>query len=465
MHRICTKWTWWLALTGVVTGSVLGQVEKPSVQTSIQARRARILEIAERYRSHVWRASQKHRFHGIDKSGTRVDTPDKSYRKDGFKTDGSPNTGIPYKWGGFSSIEQFDRGLELGFYAGHLPRRGSSASSAQALGVDCSGLVSRCWDLPSKESTRSLGHLCYRLDGYADLLPGDAINLFDKHVMLFKDFVGKGKQRVRVIESAGVGVRERVISVNRLKKAGFLPLRYRPLDPRWVGVDFQSPSFRAAGKPASKEEVATSDEPGSWRAAQRTEKAPGMGLISELLRRSRAGQWVRYETRLSGGKSAPASKALIRIVSRAAARIHDGAIEIQEYTQIGDRTKATSASHRLDSKPAHWLMAFPAIGMALEGMHITQSKVLDGSYLLGNRRVEAWRVDAHLEGKLLVRSRRYPVGLDIECFVSKEVPLYGILRARYDMTAHLGENAKGEKRVSRMTLTYRLKDFFDPGSK
>ena len=58
----------------------------------------------------MWSARPENVFHGLDKNKNRVDTPDSKYREGGFKV-GEQNSGIPYKWGGFSAIEEFDEGI------------------------------------------------------------------------------------------------------------------------------------------------------------------------------------------------------------------------------------------------------------------------------------------------------------------------------------------------------------------
>ena len=86
--------------------------------------RDEILATARRYAEHKWSANSKHVFHGKDGNGIQVDTPDKDYRADGFVV-GKENVGIPYKWGGFSSIEEFDKGIAADMIAAHLPKQGS----------------------------------------------------------------------------------------------------------------------------------------------------------------------------------------------------------------------------------------------------------------------------------------------------------------------------------------------------
>src|SRR5262245_58797475 len=198
-----------------------------------QARRAAILAVARSYVAHQWRASEANVFHGLDAEGVRVDTPDGGYVKDGWRPDGSLNTGVPYQWGGFSSLAEFDDGVRAGQFAGHAPADERSGASYRAVGVDCSGLVSRAWDLPYKRSTATLPALCYGLASWDELLPGDIADHPNHHVMLFVEFVASDRKTLRVIEADIPAVHETTVTVEELEKVGYRPMRYKPLDPRW----------------------------------------------------------------------------------------------------------------------------------------------------------------------------------------------------------------------------------------
>lgn len=91
------------------------------------------------------------------------------------------NARIPYKWGGFSTIQQFDTGLLNGKYAGDINTDGVSY---YAEGVDCSGFVSRCWQLSYHSSTSDMPNITTQYSNWDDLKPGDVIHKVG-HVRLF----------------------------------------------------------------------------------------------------------------------------------------------------------------------------------------------------------------------------------------------------------------------------------------
>ncbi|MBN2375209.1 MAG: hypothetical protein JXD22_02320 [Sedimentisphaerales bacterium] len=241
MHKGTSNNSFWRALTAIqfllgififviLIGGCASDKVKPFGSGAIQERRARILEIAESYLIHEWRASEKNVFHGMDPNGVLINTPDIAFDEDGWFSDGRVNVGIPYMWGGYSTIKGFDQGIAEGKYAGNIPKNRSAGTSLYCVGVDCSGYVSRCWELEEQQSTRSIGRFCIELDSYEELLPGDIANSYDRHVVLFKEFVDDTHDKIRVYEATPPKVIESIYSVEKLKSNGYKPLRYKKLD-------------------------------------------------------------------------------------------------------------------------------------------------------------------------------------------------------------------------------------------
>ena len=106
------------------------------------------------------------------------------------------NAKIPYMWGGFSTLTQFKEGLQIGKYAGDINTAGVSN---YAVGVDCSGFVSRCWNLSYHSSTSDMPYITKQYSSWDDLKPGDAIHKVG-HVRLFVNRTSDGA--LRVIESS-----------------------------------------------------------------------------------------------------------------------------------------------------------------------------------------------------------------------------------------------------------------------
>ena len=198
--------------------------------------RSETLEIARSFAEHRWEASEKNVLHGPDKSRVEVHTPDAGEtRARESWTVGATNTGVPYKWGGFDSLASFDAGIRAGKAAGDLyssekRRKADAAVSAHAVGIDCSGFISRCWKLPKKYGTATLPSLCKPLASPAELRPGDIMNTAGSHVILFARWLDDAKTRALFYEAEPYS---KVIAseheIASLVESGFKPWRYRQM--------------------------------------------------------------------------------------------------------------------------------------------------------------------------------------------------------------------------------------------
>lgn len=184
-----------------------------------------------------WTPRPAHRFHGLDSEGILVHTPDHQLAGHGlnngwWKPDQTMK-GMPYKWGGFDTPESFQRSLEKGRYAGDISTRekrrlGDHAVSKQTTGIDCSGFVSRCWNLPRPYSTKQLPSITTELASWDELKPGDIL-LNDRHVVLFARWEKSGKS-IYAYEAGPYPVwRVNAAALNRdmLLANGYAPRRYK----------------------------------------------------------------------------------------------------------------------------------------------------------------------------------------------------------------------------------------------
>jgi cell wall-associated NlpC family hydrolase len=203
--------------------------------------RQECLRTAEAYRTHRWTGSGANIMHGPDSRGVQVDTPDSTYQKPGavpgwWRT-GEVNEGVPYQWGGFCTLAEFDTGLRAGKAAGDVyssekRRLLDDAVSAQAVGIDCSGFISRCWKLTRSYSTRELAGLCVELKSWNELKPGDILNTFNAHCLLFAGWDDAEKTRIIAYETGSPPdwkVVSHSIDAKWLRSIGYRPLRYRKM--------------------------------------------------------------------------------------------------------------------------------------------------------------------------------------------------------------------------------------------
>ena len=177
--------------------------------------------------------------HGRDGASIEIHTPDRPGGHGDPLADcwqpGTTNTGVPYKWGGFDTPARFDAGVRAGRAAGDVytaekRRKGGAAVSAEAVGIDCSGFVSRCWGLAEKHSTSMLFGISERLASPDALKPADAMNAAEGHVLLFVRWLNGEKRRALFYESAPFcKTRASERDLAELTAAGYQPLRYRKI--------------------------------------------------------------------------------------------------------------------------------------------------------------------------------------------------------------------------------------------
>ena len=214
--------------------ALAGPATAPSQVTRMEA-----MATAEAYRTFKWVPTAANVLHGRDAARIRVDTPDAGYkpaeRFAGWWVPGLLNTGMPYKWGGFDTAETFLAGLSEGKAAGDVctpekRRLLDAAVSAHAVGIDCSGFVSRCWNLPRAYSTRTLTSLCDPVADFKELQPGDILNAPNSHVFLFKEWYARDRSRMLVYTTGTPPVWAVQVGPLRTKQMpplGYTAWRYR----------------------------------------------------------------------------------------------------------------------------------------------------------------------------------------------------------------------------------------------
>lgn len=214
------------------------------------------LAIAHNLSTHPWRPFAHNILHGKDPKGVIVHTPDASHEpsqpRKGWWIPGEINEGIPYKWGGFDSPASFDdaitRGLAAGDVSSPAKRQADNAAvSSYAAGLDCSGFVSRCLQLPTVHDTTQLPSVCAPLNDPSELQPGDILNIPRRHVLLTAGWAKPDQSWIYYYETGGSpdywkpGLKQ--APLDALLALGYQPLRYH-------GMARQSLPPRAGAKDA-----------------------------------------------------------------------------------------------------------------------------------------------------------------------------------------------------------------------
>ena len=196
------------------------------------------LQMAEAYRAHKWTPVAANCRHGPDSRGVRVDTPDITHNPPGkipgWWVPGKETEGVPYQWGGFCTIEEFDAGLKTGKAAGDVytdAKRSllDDAVTTEAVGIDCSGYISRLWKMPRSYSTRELPDFCDEI-AWSALKPGDILNTRNAHCLLFAGWDDHEHVKLLAYETGcppSWRVLSHAIDVQWLKSLGYRAYRYR----------------------------------------------------------------------------------------------------------------------------------------------------------------------------------------------------------------------------------------------
>lgn len=177
-----------------------------------------VIETALQYANYEWTATEQNVLHGFDPDGVPVDTPDVTWKGEvlrcGWWKVGVVNKGVAYGWGNASTIEEFDVGIAEGKLAGNVPEDKSRRGSRHTVGVDCSGLLTRCWDLPKKIATRDIPKVADKIP-LEEIRQGDVFAKVGSHVMFFIEFLDEEKKIVKIVDSTRstgkVSVREMAV--------------------------------------------------------------------------------------------------------------------------------------------------------------------------------------------------------------------------------------------------------------
>ncbi len=152
-----------------------------------QITRTQIMSNALPFVNFAWTTTSANIWNGAN-CGRAVYSPN-------WVTVGNHNTGMPYCWGGFSSINSYIAGMSSGKSAGDAcsccgSQGGCSGlgSTSCGAGCDCSGFVSRAWGLSYHCSTSCIPSISTAYSNYSQLLPGDCLNDAGSHVRLVRSY-------------------------------------------------------------------------------------------------------------------------------------------------------------------------------------------------------------------------------------------------------------------------------------
>jgi hypothetical protein len=171
--------------------------------------RSEVLVRAKSFAGHPWRATSSNSTASCSSSYKSVYSP-------------GDYVGLPYDWGGYMTLFEFDQQIAKGYGAGSYPDDGVLSCTA---GLDCSGYVSKCW-AAGHYSTSTMYKTSAEITP-AEVLPGDIYNQAGYHVALFSNTLASGFPVL--YESAGYNVHVNTTG-GWSYLSGYTPRRYNKIE-------------------------------------------------------------------------------------------------------------------------------------------------------------------------------------------------------------------------------------------
>ncbi len=242
--------------------------------------RADALATADSYIVCEWTGSSNNRTNGVETlSGASVETPSSNNYSGGWII--GTNTKVPYQWGGYSTLTEFESGIVSGQKAGDMQTSGldgnNAANYSDVEGVDCSGYVSRCWT-SGRYSTSTFHNVSTQLSSFDDLLPADAVNDAGSHIRLFVERNADGS--FLMAEAAGSGWACRYYSFSTSNLSNYAPIRYDNI----INVTVPTPKLVTSKLSVTKYQV-------NWDCSD-TASTEGHNIY----RYAEGGSWENYRT-------------------------------------------------------------------------------------------------------------------------------------------------------------------------
>lgn len=191
-----------------------------------QITRAEITANAEGYVNYSWTANTSNLWNGTSCNGKNV-------YKATWVTGAGNYTSMPYCWGGWSTTSQHNSAMGSGKSAGDVCSAGGGGCSGGGAGIscasghDCSGLVSRAWELGTKYGTTGIPDISTAYSSLSNVLPGDVTNLYGSHCRLVYEVYGNGN--IKVIEASGVDWKCSYRTYSPIDFNGYSPRYYNNL--------------------------------------------------------------------------------------------------------------------------------------------------------------------------------------------------------------------------------------------
>ncbi len=88
------------------------------------------------------------------------------------------------------------------------------------------------------------------------------------------------------------------------------------------------------------------------------------------------------------------------------------------------------------------LIAFGGFDQDFGKIRVVQSEVTQGECSIGERAFDSVRIRLQLKTSLLTRGIINPVAIDIDCILSEQIAVNGVVRCRFEVETDRGETSK-----------------------
>lgn len=156
-------------------GAVAGAVALFGASEALAISRSEVMARAQAFAYHPWTCGEQNLTASCSAGYESVYVP-------------GDHVGLPYDWGGYMELAEFDKGILAGKGAGSYPKNGILSCT---VGLDCSGFVSKAWGI-GHYTTSNLASVASAIGADA-LLAGDIFNQAGYHVTLFSSFLANGE--------------------------------------------------------------------------------------------------------------------------------------------------------------------------------------------------------------------------------------------------------------------------------
>lgn len=181
--------------------------------TALAIPREQVLDNAARYASHVWASSEENQYATCSDEAYESDYPPGEY------------VGLPYDWGGYVTLDEFDAQIADGYGAGSHSWHGILSCTT---GVDCSGFVSMVWET-DHNTTSSFPRGPTEEIEWSELKRGDAVNDAGSHMVLYAHETDAGWPVF--YEASGSGEKVRINATGGWSYLdGYVPLRFDDIE-------------------------------------------------------------------------------------------------------------------------------------------------------------------------------------------------------------------------------------------